>query len=55
MRLVVEQELPTFVPTRALGELAEAGIWESPARLIESEGSGAGRFWIDVMPPYGGV
>jgi len=53
LRLVVESEMPTFVPTRALGELAEAGIWESPARLVE--GSVGGRFWMDVMPPYGGV
>src|SRR5262249_48210188 len=53
LRFVVEHELPAFVATRALGELAEAGIWESPARLVE--GGPGGRFWVDVMPPYGGV
>jgi hypothetical protein len=51
LRFVVEHEQPTFVPTRALGELVEAGIWESPARLLE--GPTGGRFWVDVMPPYG--
>jgi hypothetical protein len=52
---VVEHEVPTFVPTRALGEMVEAGVWESPARLVEARGIGGGRFWVDVMPPRGGV
>jgi hypothetical protein len=53
VRLVVEPRAPRFVPTKALGELVDAGIWESPGRLVE--GTSGGEFWIDYMPPYGGV
>jgi len=53
VRLTLEHEQRTFVPTRALSELNEAGIWESPARAIESEGIGPGRYWVDFMAPMG--
>ncbi len=55
IRLVLEHEIPKFVPTRALGELFEAGIWESSARLVDASGTSGGRFWVDVMPAYGGA
>lgn len=55
IRLVLAHDHRTFVPTRALGELIEAGIWESPCTLIEGEGVRGGRFWVDVMPPWGGA
>jgi len=60
LRAVVEHELPTFVSTRALGELVEAGIWESSARLVDGAALGTGdasdhRFWVDVMSAYGGI
>ncbi|MBX3203781.1 MAG: hypothetical protein KF764_01870 [Labilithrix sp.] len=51
----IEHEQRTFVPTRALGELIEAGIWESPARLVDARGVTGGRFWADVMGPFGSV
>lgn len=55
VRLTLEHEMPTFVPTRALGESGSAGIWESPARLIDARGVTGGRFWVDYMPPFGGA
>jgi hypothetical protein len=55
LRLVVEPRQFTFVPTRALGELVDAGIWESPGRLVDSHNASDGEFWLDFMPPFGGV
>jgi predicted secreted hydrolase len=54
VNLVVAPRQLTFVPTRALGELVDAGIWESPGRLVRGPCSG-GDFWIDYMPPWGGA
>lgn len=55
IELTLAHERATFVRTRALGELIEAGIWESPARLERATGVRGGRFWVDYMPPFGGV
>ncbi len=56
VRLVLRHRQPTFVPTRALGELYDAGIWESPCDVESAEGVGeGGRYWVDVMTPGGGV
>lgn len=55
IELVLEHEQRAFIPTRALSELSEAGIWESPARLVDARGVSGGRFWVDVMAPYGSI
>lgn len=52
--LHVEHLRRSFVPTRALGELLVAGIWESPAdRVGATSAAGDECFWVDVMPPFG--
>lgn len=54
--LVLAHRQPTFVPTRALGEMFDAGIWESPCDVLEASGvSAGGRYWVDVMTPWGGA
>ena len=55
IHIVLEHEQRAFIPTRALSELSEAGIWESPAKLVEAKGVSGGRFWADVMAPYGSI
>lgn len=55
IHLVLEHEQRAFIPTRALTELCEGGIWESPARLIDAKGVSGGRFWADVMGPNGSI